>query len=106
MKYLLIVVACITCCCNSAWCADNDKSWRLSTDDTTLTVTVEQGVPVVKQLGSAKGTSEWLLAPAPEALLPSVAQQGALLATKWLYEGGVFEPQSSKLELRVSNSAP
>jgi hypothetical protein len=106
MKYLLIVVACITCCCNWVWCADNDKSWRLSTDDTTLTVTVEQGVPVVTQLGSAKGASEWLLAPAPEALLPSVTQQGSSLTTKWHYEGGVFDPQSGKLVLRFSNSAP
>ena len=106
MKYLLIVVACITCCCNWVWCADNDKSWRLSTDDTTLTVTVEQGVPVVTQLGSAKGASEWLLAPAPEALLPSVTQQGSSLTTKWHYEGGAFDPQSGKLVLRFSNSAP
>ena len=106
MKYLLIVVACITCCCNWVWCADNDKSWRLSTDDTTLTVTVKHGVPFVTHLGSTKGASEWLLAPAPETLLTSVTQQGSSLATKWHYEGGAFDPQSGKLILRFSNSAP
>ena len=44
------------------------------------------------QLGSVKGAAEWLLAPAPEALLPSVTQQGSSLATKWHYEGGAFDP--------------
>src|ERR1700722_199337 len=106
MKYLLIVVACIACCSNRIWCADNGESWRLSTDDTTLTVTVKQGVPTMTQLGSTKGASEWLLGPTPEALLASVTQQGSSLVTKWHYEGGAFDPQSGKLILRFSNSVP
>src|SRR5271170_4210107 len=106
MKRLVIVITCIVNCCNLAWCFDVDKSWNLSTDDTVLTVTVQQGTPVITQLGSVKGQSEWLLAPVSEMLLPSVTQQGSSLATRWQYEGGAFNPESGQLVLRFSNSAP
>jgi Melibiase/Glycosyl hydrolase family 36 C-terminal domain len=106
MKYSLIALLCLTSCINPAWCSDSEKSWRLSTDDTTVTITVAQGVPVITQLGSAKAASNWLLAPVPEFLLPTVTQQGSSTATKWQFEGGVFDPQSGELVLRFSNSAP
>src|SRR5215467_4277495 len=105
MKYLLVAVACIAGCCNSAWCAD-DKPWHLSTDDTALTVTVEQDAPVVTQLSSVKGNANWLLVPSQEVLLPSIMQGGASFTTKWHYEGGAFDQQSGQLVLRFSNSAP
>jgi hypothetical protein len=106
MKYLLTVIACVASCCNLAWCSDSDQSWRLSTDDTVLTVTVEQNMPVMTQLSSAKGDWKWLLGPVPEILLPSIIRQGSSLATKWQYEGGAFDPQSGQLVLRFSNSDP
>lgn len=106
MKRLVIAITCIVTCCNLAWSSEGDKSWNLSTDDTALTVAVQQGMPVVTQLSSVKGGAEWLLAPAPEVLLPSVIQQGSPLTTKWQYEGGAFNPESGQLVLRFSNAAP
>ena len=106
MKYLLVLVVCVIGAWDAAWCSDSDNSWRLSTDDTAVVVAVQQGVPVVVQLGSAEGNSNWLHAPAPEILLPAVMQKGASLATKWQYDGGAFDPQSGQLVLRFSNFAP
>jgi Melibiase/Glycosyl hydrolase family 36 C-terminal domain len=106
MKYLLTVIVCVASCCNLASCSDSDQSWRLSTDDTVLTVTVEQNMPVMTQLSSAKGDLKWLRGPVPEVLLPSIIRQGSSLATKWQYEGGAFDPKSGQLVLRFANSDP
>ncbi len=106
MKYSLIALLCLANCINPAWCSDSEKSWRLSTDDTAVTITVAQGVPVITQLSSVKAASNWLLAPVPEVLLPSVTQQGTSTATKWQFEGGAFDPRSGELVLRFSNPAP
>ena len=57
MKHLLVPVLCVIGACEVAWCSDNDNSWRLNTDDTAIVVAVQQGIPVVTQLGSAKGES-------------------------------------------------
>ena len=106
MKYLLVVLASIAGCCNPIWGANNENSWRLSTDDTAITVTVAQGVPVVTQLGTVNPASSWLVAPVPEVFLPSITQNGSSLPTKWKYEGGAFDPKSGQLVLRFSNAAP
>ena len=106
MKHLLTVIACLIGAQSLAWSAEDVMSWRLSTDDTAMVVAVQQGLPVVTQLGSTKSNSNWLLAPAPETLLPSVTQQGVQVATKWQYEEGTLDPKSGQLVLRFSNSAP
>jgi Melibiase/Glycosyl hydrolase family 36 C-terminal domain len=106
MKHLLTVFACMVAAQSLAWAADDSMSWSLKTDDTVMVVAVQQGLPVVTQLGSAKSNSNWLLAPAPEVLLPSVVQQGASVATKWQYQGGALDPKTGELVLRFSNSAP
>ena len=106
MKYLVIVIACIVGCCNPIWCSDSENSWRLSTADTKITVTVKQGVPVVTQLGSVEPAFNWLLAPVSESLLSSVTQNGSSLPTKWKYESGTLDPKSGQLVLRFSNAAP
>ena len=106
MKYLVIVVASIVGFCNPAWCADSENSWRLSSADTAITVAVKEGVPVVTQLGSVEPAFNWMLAPVPETLLSSVAQNGTSLPTKWKYEGGALDPKSGQLVLRFSNAAP
>jgi hypothetical protein len=121
MKLLLGLVACVAGCWQVAWGADKKNTWRLSTDDTAIVVEVQEGIPAVTWLGSANhssgsqsskdtsstsDTSNWLLAPALEPLLPAVVQQGSSLPTKWQYEGGAFDPQSGQLILRFSNFAP
>jgi hypothetical protein len=106
MRWLLFVVGCLVGFCNLSWCGESDKSWRLSTDDTTLTVTVDHGMPMVTQLGIAKDASNWLLAPVPEILLPSITRQGSLLPMKWNYEGGALDAKTGQLTLRFSNSDP
>jgi alpha-galactosidase len=107
MKCLLLVTAFLTSCCNLALCSSNDESWRLSTDDTTVVVEVQRGEPVVTLVGSArKDGSNWLLAPAPEVLLPSVTQQGSSLPTKWQFQGGTLDSKSGQLVLRFTNASP
>src|SRR6202453_92990 len=106
MKHLLTVIVFVIGTQSFAWGYQNATSWRLSTDDTTMVVAVQQGIPAVTQLGSAKSGSNWLLAPAPEVLPSSISQQNAAVATRWQYEGGALDPQSGQLVLRFSNAAP
>src|SRR5580704_3650135 len=106
MKYLPVVIVCMIYALTIVCSAEDAMSWRLNTDDTTMVVAVRQGVPVVTELSSTKRNSNWLLAPAPEALLPSVTQQGVSLATQWRYEGGALDPKSGELVLRFSNASP
>src|SRR3954466_7670078 len=106
MKYPVMAIAFFVGCCNSAWCADRENSWKLSTADTAITVAVKEGVPVLTQLGSVEPAFNWMLAPAPETLLPSVTQNGSSLSTKWKYESGALDPKSGQLTLRFSNIAP
>jgi hypothetical protein len=114
MKSWLLLIACVTICWSpargsdqsSGQHSDHDNSWRLSTDDTAIVVTVQHGIPVVTWLGSTNAGSNWVLAPSPEVLLPSVTQQGSSLTTTWQYDGGAFDPQTGQLVLRFSNATP
>ncbi len=106
MKRLSTVIVFVIGAQSFAWGYQNPTSWRLSTDDTTIVVAVQQGIPAVTQLRSTKSDSNWLLAPAPEVLPSSVSQQNAAVATKWQYDGGALDPQSGELVLRFSNPAP
>src|ERR1700674_3895030 len=106
MKHLLTVMLCVIGAHSLACGAEGAMSWRLRTDDTAMVVAIQQGLPTVTELGSTKSNSNWLLAPTPELLPPSVTQQGSELPTKWQYEGGALDPQSGQLVLRFSNSAP
>ena len=89
-----------------AWGAEDAATWRLSTDDTVVEVAVEQGLPVVTHLGSAKSNSNWLLSPAREDLPTSVTQLGTEFPVKWKFEGGSRDSASGQLVLRFSSSAP
>jgi hypothetical protein len=106
MKSCLVVLTVLTSCWNLAWGADTAKSWRLATDDTVVAVTVQYGTPVVTQVGTVKDNSNWLLAPVPEVLLPSVTQKDSSVPTTWQYQGGDFDQQSGEMVLRFTNSAP
>ena len=106
MKHLLTVMVCVIGAQSLAWGAEDAMSWRLSTDDTAMVVAIQQGLPVVTQLGSTKGNSNWLLAPAREDFPSSVRQQGTELPTKWGYEGGALDPKSGELVLRFSTPSP
>src|ERR1700678_983130 len=103
MKHLLVLVVCLVGV-QGARGADDAMSWRLSTDDTAIVVAIQNGLPVVTQLSSTKDDANWLLAPAPEALLPSVAQNGVPTKTQWIYQGGALDPVSGQLVLRFSNA--
>ena len=92
MKRLSTVIVFVIGAQSFAWGYQNPTSWRLSTDDTTMVVAVQQGMPAVTELRSTKSDSNWLLAPAPEVLPSSVTQQDAAVATKWQYEGGALDP--------------
>ncbi len=106
---LLVTLACIAIGWNLAHASDQQapgNSWRLSTDDTTIDVSVEQGIPVVTRLSSGNAAWNWVLAPSPEILLPSVTQKGSAIATKWRYDGGAFDSGTGRLVLRFSNQFP
>src|ERR1700685_3710071 len=77
MKRLSSVIVFVIGAQSFAWGYQNPTSWRLSTDDTTMVVAVQQGIPAVTQLRSTKSGSNWLLAPAPEVLPSSISQQNA-----------------------------
>ncbi len=107
MKSLLRVMACLIVCVGLAWgSSQEDQSWTLRTDDTVVVVGIHQGMPVISRVGSAKLDSNWLVAPVPEVLLPSVTQQGSSSPASWQYEGGDFDQVSGQLVLRFSNAAP
>src|ERR1700761_5622578 len=106
MKLLLAVIAFLIGTQSFAWGYQSATSWRLSTDDTVMVVALQQGIPAVTQLSSARTGSNWLLAPAPEVLPSSVTQQGTPVVTNWHYDGASQDPESGQLELRFSNAAP
>lgn len=106
MKNLLLVMACVIGSCSFAPASDRDNSWRLSTSDTAITVTVEGGIPTLVRLGPADNSTNWLGAPAAEPLLSAVTQQGASQALKWHYDGGALDANSGELILRFSNDSP
>ncbi|MGC2402583.1 MAG: alpha-galactosidase [Acidobacteriaceae bacterium] len=106
MKRLPFVVAFAIGAQSIAWGYQGATSWRLSTDDTTMVVAVQQGVAQVTSLGSTKSDANWLLAPAPEVLPSSVIQQSNTISTRWQYDGGALNPQNGQLVLRFSNAAP
>jgi hypothetical protein len=83
MKSCLVVLSVLTSCWNLAWGADTAKSWRLATDDTVVVVTVQDGTPVVTQVGTVKDNSNWLLTPESEVLLPTVTQKDSSVPTTW-----------------------
>jgi hypothetical protein len=105
MKHLAIAILFLTATQNLAWAFQNATSWRLSTDDTTMVVALQEGIPAISQLSSTKTGASWLLAPAPEILPSSVILQGAPVAIKWQYDGGALDPQTGQLVLRFSDSA-
>jgi hypothetical protein len=76
MKYLPVVMVCMINPLTIVCSAEDAMSWRLNTDDTTMVVAVREGMPVVTELSSTKRNSNWLLAPAPEALLPRLRSRG------------------------------
>ena len=106
MKVLWVVMVCVAISSNLVWCSNSAKSWRLSTDDTVVVVAEVNGTAVLTQLGAAKEDSNWLPAPVPELLLPSVTQGGSPFPTNWQYQGGDFDQQSGQLVLRFSNATP
>jgi hypothetical protein len=101
----IFAAACLAACAHVARCAE-ESTWRLSTEDTTVVVSVQQGVPVLTELSSSRTGSNWLLGPVPEILLPAVTQRGASTPTKWQFAGGAFDPASGQLVLRFNNAAP
>ena len=97
MRYLFVGIIYTVIWWSPAWCSGNDDSWRLSTDDTTMVVGVQKGMPVITQLGSSRTQSNWLAAPMPEKLLPSIMQGGVAVAADWKYVGGSYDDASGKL---------
>jgi alpha-galactosidase len=106
MKSLLATTLCLGFVPCFAWGADAATSWHLTTDDTAMVVAVQQGVPVVTELGSAKEKSNWLLGPAPEELPSSITQKGTATPVKWRFEGGQQDQKSGQLILRFSSATP
>jgi len=106
MKHLLAMIVLLTACGAPSFGSDKQNSWRLATDDTAVVVTVQNGAPVVTDVGAAKGGPNWMIAPVPEILLPQVMQQGSPVATKWEYQGGAFNSQNGELTLRFTNASP
>ena len=102
MKSRLVVLACLFAPSQFVLC----EEWRLSTEDTTVVVTVRDGKPVVTQVGTANPKSNWLLAPVAENLLPSVTQNDSVAQTNWKYEDGKFDASSGQLVLRFSSASP
>lgn len=106
---LLVTLACVAIGWNVAHASGQQgpgDSWSLSTDDTTIVVAVQQGIPVVTRLSSGNAAWNWVLAPSPEILLPTVTQKGSAIATKWRYDGGAYDSGTGRLVLRFSNPAP
>ena len=111
MKYSLAVLVCILSCWNVGLCSASARSWRLSTDDTFIDLSVQNDLPVITSVGASKLEAKklqanWLLAPVPEALLPAVEQNGATISTMWRYKTASYDAGSGKLVLRFANVAP
>jgi hypothetical protein len=100
MKSRLFLLVCLILCCQLAL----SEEWRLSTDDTTVVVSIQEGKPVLTEVGTPKSKANWLLAPSVEKMLPAVTQNNSETKTDWKYEDGKFD--SGQLVLRFSNASP
>jgi hypothetical protein len=106
MKALRAWIAFLACAFLSARSSAGAESWRLATTDTVVVVALQGGIPTLTQVGCARTDSNWLSAPAPEALPASVGQAGQTFPAAWRYRGGSFDRRSGELELRFSNAVP
>lgn len=104
-RFATVVLFCVITW-NFGFAAEPADSWSLSTDDTEITITVQNGVPVLTYLASPQSKSNWIAAPLPEKLLPAVVLHGSSLATDWKFAGGSYDKPSGKLILRFLNSSP
>jgi hypothetical protein len=97
------VILCLAGWTSSAFAAD---SWRMATGDTAVTVTVEQGRPVLRYLGVPGERHNWLPSGAPENLPASMARAGSSVPLSWMFLGGTLDKTTGELTLRFRNADP
>lgn len=103
MKCMPLVAVFLLSVCGVAQGAETQNSWSLNTDDTTVVVAIQDGMPTIVKLSSRRDAQNWLLAPARETLPSSITQHGNTKEVQWQYVGGDFDAKSGQLMLRFSD---
>jgi Melibiase/Glycosyl hydrolase family 36 C-terminal domain len=82
------------------------SSWTLSTDDTLLTLSVEDGRPALRTLRSKVGNDNWLHGSPKEELMETVEVNGSAVKTDWKFQGADLDNKKEQLTLRFANADP
>lgn len=80
--------------------------WRLTTSDTEIILTTQDGWPVLKAVTSPATAHNWLSSPDKEQLMKIVMLDGKPRNTDWKFEGVDQDAQTGELIFRYSNSSP
>lgn len=80
--------------------------WRLTTADTEIILTTQDGWPVLKTVTSPATEHNWLSSPVKEQLMKIVMLDGKPRNTDWKFEGVDHDAQTGELIFRYSNSSP
>ena len=81
-------------------------AWRLATQDTELTLTVQAGRPAINGLRVRGFRRNWAARPLLEPLLPAVEVNGAPVATDWKFQGAGWDAGKEQLALQFANLDP
>src|SRR5580704_4353400 len=81
-------------------------SWTLSTDDTLLTISIEDGRPAMRVLRSKVTDDNWLHASSKERLMETVEDDGSIVKTDWKFQSANLDETNEQLTLHFVNAEP
>ena len=100
----MFAVACLSSLLMFVGAAEN--RWELSTADTRLVVTVQNGQPAVAALGVPGAEHAWVDETMPIPLMDKVAVDGEEIPTHWSFKDASQDKEAGTLKLSFDNADP